>query len=571
MSELVSFEGVTLDANAETRIVNAMLLPFDVEGSPITTKGSSVGTFGVDASSDIEFLEDPEMMTLNVEHDKYSPIGRGVSISAADNGIKASYRVAKGKAGDQALADIASGKRKHISMEARGVIVRAGKLIHATITGAGLVENPAFTGATIIASYGESETTDAAAADSENKTPDAPAETEAEMADAVVPETVLDAGAAPTKSDTTKRIEQLEAKLDAMSSPKRKGISPEQAFAGMVKVLNGEAIDASTRSQLFRSADSLFEEVRNLDAAQSNYASPDETQNLAPQWTGEYWGRVQPKALITDLLAPKTLTSRYVTGFKWSSLPTLGSWAGNGAEITSGAVTAVQPTQIPAQYAAGGNTISRENFDFGGGQAFLDEYFGFQSKNVQVWLDSLAFSTVIEGSIDGGATVIAGPHLAAAATVPSNIDSGTSALVDAVASFYLARNEMPDFVLLDAALWTTMLKAPATAVLGYLAASIGVPQGDVEAITVRPIPTAKLLQAKQATGTNGSGTNRAIKALAGAKPAVEMYTLPGSPFQAQTVNVANGLINVGVYAYGLAKPASDTITAHLSDGFYGVY
>lgn len=570
MTETVFLDGVTLDANTDTRVINALLLPFNVEGSPVTTKGSSVGKFDVDASADIEFLEDPELMTLNVEHDKYAPVGRGVSIAASDSGITASYRVAKGNAGDQALADIASGKRKHISMEARNVIVRAGKLVRATITGAGLVERPAFTGATIIASYGETDTTETST-DATETTPDAPAETETEMADAVVPESVLDAGAAPVKSETTKRIEELEAKLDAMSKPSRKGLSPEQAFGAMTKLLAGETLDASVQSQLFRSPESLFDEVRNLDAAQSNYTSPDQTQNLAPQWTGEYWGRVQPKALITDLLTPKTLTSRYVTGFKWSALPTLASWAGNGAEISSTAVTAVQPTQIPAQYAAGGNTVSRENFDFGGGQAFLDEYFAFQAKNVQVWLDSLAFSTVIEGSIDGGTTVIAGPHLAAAASVPSNIDSGTSALVDAVAAFYQARYEMPDFVLLDSALWTTMLKAPATAVLGYLAASLGVPQGDVESITVRPIPTAKLLQAKQATGTNGSGTNRAIKALAGAKPAVETYTLPGSPFQAQTVNVANGLINVGVYAYGLTKPASDTITAHLSDGFYGVY
>ncbi|NNC10345.1 hypothetical protein HII28_00400 [Planctomonas sp. JC2975] len=582
MSESILFDsGDLVLASENDRTVTGRLLPFGVVGK------TNIGGFTVEAGA-IGLPSDPSILGLNVEHDREQPVGRALSVEERADGVYATFQLARTAEGDQALADIRSGTRKSLSMEAKGVIVRAGKAIAGRIFGAGLVATPAFEGATVIASFNDvpealidpdndndldatvivttTETTTVIPAEDEDA--DA-SESEDEMAEATIPETVT-ASAAPVKSETTKRLEALEASVFA-SGDQKKGISPEQAFSVMASIARGGRVSDDLHNQVFRTPESLFDEAKAVYATQTNIASPIQNQDLAPQWTGEYWGRVVPKPLLTDLLTPKTLVSRNVTGFKWSALPTLGSWAGNGAEIASSGVTAVQPTMIPAQYAAGGNTVSRENFDFGGGEAFLSEYFGFQAKNVQVWLDSLAFTNVVEGSIDGGATVIAGPHLSAAAAVPSNIDAGTSALVDSLTSYYAARLELPDFVLLDYALWTAMLKSPATQVLGYLKAALGVSEGEIENITVRPIPTAKLAQAKQATGTNGSGTNRAIKALAGAKAAAEVYTLPGSPFQAQVINVANGLINVGVYAYGLTKPASDTISAHLSDGFYGVY
>jgi hypothetical protein len=595
MPETLIFDGGDLVlASEDDRIVEGRLLPFGVVGK------TNVGGFTVDAG--ILALPDPDVVTLNIEHDREQPVGRAISLEERADGIYASYRIAKGEEGDKALADIKSGRRRSLSMEAKGVVVRAGKAISGRLFGSGLVERPAFEGATVLAAYSDEEgatpvseseseststytdhydgtaytttttvkTTSTTVAEDEE--PEDPAEGEEDMPQATVPETVTASAVKPVKSDTTKTLESVMARLDRLegAQPKR-GITPEQAFSIMAAAARGERITDEQYGHAFRSADSLFEEARAVYAAQSNVADPIANQDLSPQWVGEFWGRVKPKALLTDLLTPRTLTSRKVQGFQWTNLPSGASWAGNGAEIHSGAVAAAATAEFPAQYFAGGNTVSRENFDFGGGEAFVEWYFAQQALNVQTWLDSLALAAVVDGTIDGGSTIIAGPHLAAKASVPDNIDQGTSVVVDAIAGYYGARNELPDFVLLDSANWTTMLKAPATAVLGYLSAALGVTEGDVAQIPIRPVPTAKLLQGKQATGTNGSGTNRAILALAGAKAAAEVYTLPGSPFQAQTVNVANGLVNLGAYAYGLVKPNAGQIAANLSDGFYGVY
>ncbi|QDZ14242.1 hypothetical protein [Humibacter ginsenosidimutans] len=575
--------GQLVIASEDDRIVTGLLLPYGVEGH------TNIGGFTVEAAT-IELPADPDVVTLNVQHDHEQPVGRAVQLDERADGVYASYRIARTAEGDAALADIKSGKRRSLSMEAKGVIVRAGKAVAGRLFGSALVERPAFEGATVLAEYDPEHGIDAARITNlpdgstltvgnattsttvaEKKEPVDPAGGEETMPEAVVPETVTASAVAPVKSETTKRIEALEAKFEALGGKKKTGITPEQAFTVMASLVRRERVDEKLIEQVFRTPESLFEEARSVYAAQTNVDDPIENQDLSPQWVGEYFGRVKPKPLITDLLNPQTLTSRKVQGYKWSDLPSGASWAGNGAEIHSGAVDAVTIDEIPAQYFAGGNTVSRENFDFGGGPAFLAWYFGQQSLNVQSWLDSLALTALIEGSLDGGTNIIAAPHLAAA--VDNTDAQGT--LVDAVVAFYTARLEVPDFVLMDSALYTSFLKTKTTDTYGYLSALLGISSGSLEGLTIRPIPTAKMTQAKQATGLVGGaakgGTNRAVKALAGAKLGADIYTLPGSPFQAETVNVANGQVNVGAYAYGLVKPASDTITAAYSDAFFGVY
>jgi hypothetical protein len=597
VTEIIQFDsGQLVIASEDDRIVTGLLLPYGVEGK------TNIGGFTVEAGA-IALPADPDVVTLNVQHDHEQPVGRAIALDERADGVYASYRVAKTPEGDAALADIKSGKRKSLSMEAKGVVVRAGKAVAGRIFGSALVERPAFSGATVLASYSDEDgatvladevpvsessseststytdhyngqavtttttiqTTSTTVAEDEE--PVDPAEGEETVPEATVPETVTASAVAPVKSETTKRIEALEAKFDALNGSKRKSITPEQAFTVMAQLALRQRVDDKLIDQVFRTPESLFEEARSVYAAQTNIDDPIENQDLSPQWVGEYFGRVKPKPLVTDLLNPKTLTSRKVQGYKWSDLPSGAAWAGNGAEIHSGAVDAVTIDEIPAQYYAGGNTVSRENFDFGGGPAFLQWYFAQQALNVQVWLDSLALAAIVDGTLDSGTTIIAGPHSAAAV---SNTDAqGT--LVDAVVAFYTARLEVPDFVLMDSALYTSFLKTKTTDTYGYLSALLGISSGSLEGLTIRPIPTAKMTQAKQATGTNGSGTNRAFKAVAGAKLGADIFTLPGSPFQAETVNVANGQVNVGAYAYGLVKPASDTITAHQSDAFFGVY
>ncbi|WP_022899123.1 hypothetical protein, partial [Humibacter albus] len=272
MSETIRFDsGELVIANEDERVVSGMLLPFGVVGR------TNIGGFTVEAGA-VSLPKDKDIVSLNVQHDHEQPIGRAVQLDERGDGVYASFRIANTPEGDAALADIKSGKRRSLSMEAKGVIVKAGKAVAGRIFGAALVEKPAFAGATVLASYSEeagatvladaepvsessssssstytdhfdgtaytttttTETTSTTVAEDEE--PDDPAEGEENVPEATVPATVA-ASAAPVKSEQTKRIEALEAKLAVLEGGKRKGISPEQAFTVMAQLATRQRVD----------------------------------------------------------------------------------------------------------------------------------------------------------------------------------------------------------------------------------------------------------------------------------------------------------------------------------------
>lgn len=611
MSTNVIFDGGELVlASEDDRIVEGLLLPFNTVGH------TNIGAFTVEAGV-LKLPADPEVITLNIDHDREQPVGRAVKLEERTEGVYARYRIAKTPEGDQALADIKSGKRKSLSMESKGVLVRAGKAISGFLFGSALVPEPAFVGATVIAAlnedgsvevdgeevpaesttsssytttnsdgseYNDSTTTTEEVEDlgdgkkritrttvavTEITEPNNQKETA--VGNATAPETVA-AGA--VKSDTTKTLETVLARLDKLENgdEKPKDISPETAFAAMADVLRGTPLSPELHKRVFRDPQELMAEAETVFAAQTNIADPVANVDLSPQWAGEFWGRVIPTPRYLQLANPKTLTKRTVQGYRWTALPSFGDWAGNGAEITSGPVSAAATAVYTALKGGGGNTISREEFDFGEGEALLADYFAKQAVNVDAWLNGKVKTAIVEGSIDGGTTIIAGPNAAAAAAPPTGVDAGINAIIEAVFNFMDAHDgQVPDWVLVDSTIYRTTVKTLVNGALAYLSQALGLTGGELANIAIIPVKTADLTQTKQATGTNGSGTNRTFKAIAGVKAANDLYKLPGSPFQAQAVNVANGLIQVGVYAYGLPVPQASYQNANKSDGVYGVY
>ena len=102
----VIFDGGELVlASEDERIVEGRLLPFNTIGH------TNVGAFTVEAGV-LELPSDPEVIGLNIEHDREQPVGRAIEVSAREDGVYGKYRIARTPEGDQALADIKSGKRK---------------------------------------------------------------------------------------------------------------------------------------------------------------------------------------------------------------------------------------------------------------------------------------------------------------------------------------------------------------------------------------------------------------------------------------------------------------------------
>lgn len=549
MTALVEYVSETVLANEEERTITTLLLPFGEVGN------TNAGRFTVEAGT-LELPADPEVVGLNLDHQRNSPVGRAIRVEETAEGVMATFRIAKTPEGDAALADALNpeGKRRRMSAEFDAVI-RAGRMVMGRLFGAALVEKPAFPSATVLASdigdlpdpegpatreeaiaraiAGINEAFDQYAAhieralntqtpeeaepseDAEETTnePEVPADTEENtVADAVVSETL--AASAPALPEN---------------------ISAREAFQLLAASHEGKA-DASRLAKL----QETYTPDTQVFAAQANvpFAGGPVPYNPAPQWIGEIWDANPVKPVISDLLGSKELTSRKVSGFKFTTRPEGAEWAGNGAEIHSAPI-ATTPYDYTAKYWAGGNTFSREWTDFGVSDTLMQWYFEEQTRNFQLWLDQTALDGITSSAFELDADDPTG----------LSIGAGFSAIIDGAAQVIANTNGVvPTFALVKASLYKQMLKTPQNNVLGYLNAALGLEEGSLNGFQIRPVPDAKM-------------GNFAV--LVGARQGADIYTLPGSPVRAETLNVANGLINVGLYGYGLFVP-------NKADTFVGV-
>jgi hypothetical protein len=141
---MIQIDAGTLTASAADRTVTGLLVPFGEECR------SNLGKFTVDAGA-FEIPSDLQGVGFNREHAREDVLGAATSVRETAEGIVATFSVANTAAGDAALADIASGTRKHLSAEVANVLIRAGKAVGGRLFAAALVATPAFPSATLLA------------------------------------------------------------------------------------------------------------------------------------------------------------------------------------------------------------------------------------------------------------------------------------------------------------------------------------------------------------------------------------------------------------------------------------
>src|SRR5690554_3579535 len=140
----VTIDAGTLTANREERIVTGLLLPYGEDCR------SNLGKFRFHKGA-VAVPTDLSGMSLNIEHERENVVGAPVTLSETAAGIVATFKLAATPEGDAALADIAAGRRKHLSAEVSGVKIKDGKGIAGRLFAAALVAKPAFPSATLLA------------------------------------------------------------------------------------------------------------------------------------------------------------------------------------------------------------------------------------------------------------------------------------------------------------------------------------------------------------------------------------------------------------------------------------
>lgn len=534
----VRIEGGTLLADLDARTISGLLVPFGEEGN------TNLGKFTVEKGA-FRIPRDPSVVSLNIGHDREQPVARATMLAEKADGIHATFKYADTDEATEALTAYASGVRKSLSVEAKGIVIRAGKAVSGYIFGAAQVAKGAFPSATLMAAdvgdippevaaellapteptvttektsgeftdeFGithKTTVTTITTVDGDTTTikettvidePGEP-ETEKEPPMGVVPNT-LEAGAITTPRPlSVQDIGSLFASLKI-------GRISESEFAAKLANENGATLFAAL-------SDVKFDGVGGLNTI----LSPN------PQWLGKVWSATNYRQQVLPLFGHEDLTALTFTGWRWGTKPAGGDWAGNKANVPSNTLTVAAVPGTAQRYAIG-HDIAREFVDFPS-EGFFEGYADAVSEDYARWSDGKVAAAAI-----AAATVLVGDALTTLPGVAGGtIGSAASAIIDG-ATAIISAGSLPDFALVDPALWKQMAKMPESNVLGYLNASLGLEEGAMESFIIRP-----------------SASVAAGKVLVGCKSAATVLELPGVPIRIDALDLARGGVDKAAFGY----------------------
>lgn len=497
--------GQLLAADVDNRTLSYRILPFGEQGR------TSLGLVTASAGT-IDLPADPAAVTLNLEHDYTRPVGRATSVTETDDGIDATFAVARTSAGNDLLAEAADGLRTGASVEISGPVIRDGRLIGGHLDAVASCVRPAFPSALLTASdCGE-----------DPQTPtEAPAEdTTEEEEEEVMPDTQTTEAEAETQAETTTaapaQLSASQRPAGAQAQPKRPKIETTREFARMLAAFHSTGdrdLLAALKSRDIAAAGDLFAALSDIKWDGTGGLSQTITQ---PQWLGNTWKGKRYDRRFIPLFQHADLTSLSLKGWEWGTKPEVAAWSGNKSAVPSGTVTA-SPTSGTAQRYAGAHDIAREFRDFNNED--------FWSMYLEAMTDSYARVTDVKTLAD----VVAAATVVTPGTVPTDVPTGLVYIVDGALS--MIDDIQPTFALVSKDLWRALVLTGKDNTLEFLTTSLGLEEGSMAGFSIKP---ANL-------------TNDTV--IVGAREAATVYELPGVPIRVEAENLANGGIDDGFFGY----------------------
>lgn len=237
------------------------------------------------------------------------------------------------------------------------------------------------------------------------------------------------------------------------------------------------------------------------------------------QWIGEIWTPVAAERHFWPRVQHSPLTSGLkVYGWKWDTLPKVGPYAGNKTPIPSNTVKIV-PAEAPIVRYAGGWDIDRIFVDLGD-PGFLEAFFRAATVDLGNQLEAGLADAIADAAVVDPAVYADDIYAALSSVVRTLISQGARPAAIAVAGDVYA--DLVDSPRGDSPWWL-----PEQARL-----SLGDETGQLTDLAVFLAPTL-------ADG----------QVLAWDKRAVTGYEASPLPIRVQAVNIPNGGIDLGVFAY----------------------
>lgn len=315
MNELTIYSQ-TLEANEEERTISGLLLPWNEIGH--TSAGS------VTASKGTLTIPDPSEIFLNLQHQKDSRVGRAVSLEEREDGLHATFRIAKTTAGNDLIEEVKFGLRAHLSIEISNPVIKAGKVLAGLVSGAASVCTPAFKSAAVYSL---------------------------------------------TAADNTPNPEKETTMETTSNTPEATEVAP---------VVQSEPIFASDNAKdLGALTFAAFEagDTSTVNAALAELKTTADTGKafIKDQELGELWTARQAQRPLISAVGVKPLTSLFVTGTKKQRTVQVGNWNGNLVEMPSSTYTTTREAwQASAKAVA--LSVAEELVHFGGEGVISEVY-----------------------------------------------------------------------------------------------------------------------------------------------------------------------------------------------------
>ena len=535
-------EAGNLTASIADRIVTGLLLPFGEVGR------TNLGKFRIPGPGIISIPKDVSVLQANLDHDQMEPVARILTAIETPAGIVATFKVGENPEGDALLQEIEqgkiTGKLKALSAEVKNVIIKAGEAISGALTGAAFVNQGAFPSARLMAADTvDSETISQV----DQEVEEVDVTTDSGVIETIEDEYTDEAGNVWKRIITRSKVVDgdvvtIDEHVELTPMVTETEPQPTQEEPTVDQPLNArvpETLKASVtaepkKSELSKS--DVFNMIatarstgdRRMMAALEDVAITGEgavgTATVVPQYVGELWsGRRFTRKVIPNL-ASAALTSTSVTGWRFTTKPAVATWTGNKADVPSNAPVAESYT-VPLQRFAGAWDIAREFVDFGQTDV-LESMMRYAVDSYAQQSDNYVLTTALT-AVGAGTEV---------GTIPSGIAESLVKLVRGALNVVNTGNALPTWAIVATDVYEELALIQTNNALEFLSMSLNLEGGSLE--NFRIVPHASL---------------DAGDVLVGAREAITVHELPGSPIRVNALDIAKGGVDEAVFGYVAAR------------------
>ena len=553
----VHIEAGTLLANYDDRTISGLLLPYGEVGN------TDLGRFSA-ARGTVKIPADPVIVGLNTDHTRENSVGRAATLTDTAAGIVASFAVARTPEGDAALADAAdpNGKRHKLSAEVSNIVLKAGALVSGRLFGAALVGKGAFPSATLLAAdagdpadlalFTEHENDAAAAAAAASNEPIVTVDESSEsftaadgsmMTRTTTVTTTVDGPS--TTIETVEKITEPEPNTEDTEMNGNPAVRPASTLTARHPVTGAATSPATLTARsaaptglsfldltrklgrakatgdasLFAAiateaggAESLFAALSDVTTSGAGAAI-----NQIPQWLGELWSGRAFQRRVIPLIGSGPLTALKVAGWRWTTEPQVGEWAGFPNPVPSN-VPATEAYEVTAQRFAGAHSVGREYRDFDV-PGFWDGYFRGMTQSYDRQADNMTLADLLFAATP----VTRG-------TVPTDVSQGMTSIVDGALA--IIDRGVPSFAIVNKTDYRDILLTRNDDTLTYLNAALGLEEGTINNFRVIP-----------------HGNLAAGETLVGAREAATSHELAGVPIRVEGLDMVRGGVDPGLFGY----------------------